>query len=114
MAHRFLSADLAIVLGSIRDYKRAHPTNALLVVEVSESSLKFDQTRKARIYARAGIPEYWIVNLQDRCVEVRRDPAPASPKVKPSYMTVTIHKAGESIVPLAMPQQSIAVDDLLP
>jgi len=67
--------DTAVVGGRIADYDRAHPTTALLVVEVADSSLKQDRPTKRTIYAAAGIPEYWIVNLPDDCVEIRRDRA---------------------------------------
>lgn len=53
---------------------RGHPTSALLVIEISESSLRKDRIVKGRIYSRAGIPEYWIVNLVERCIEIYRDP----------------------------------------
>ena len=56
--------DLAVVPGSPRDY-RDHPKTASLVVEVSDSTLVFDRERKARLFAKAGIPEYWIINLVD-------------------------------------------------
>jgi Uma2 family endonuclease len=52
-----------------------HPESALLVIEVSSSSLRKDRIRKARIYASAAIPEYWIFDLKQLCVEVHRDPA---------------------------------------
>jgi Uma2 family endonuclease len=58
--------DLAVVPGSVGDYDRAHPTTALLVIEVADASLKQDRLSKAAIYAAAGIPEYWIVNLATR------------------------------------------------
>jgi Uma2 family endonuclease len=68
--------DVAVVTGAHRDYLRAHPSTALLVVEVSDSSLAQDRLSKSRIYAQAGIPEYWVVNLRDGVVEVMRDPDP--------------------------------------
>jgi Uma2 family endonuclease len=68
--------DVAVVLGPPRRYLRAHPSPAdiALVVEISDTSLDFDRTDKLRIYARARIPVYWIVNLPDRCVEVYTQP----------------------------------------
>jgi Uma2 family endonuclease len=106
--------DVAVVAGSARDYWDEHPTTALLVIEVSASSLKFDRTVKARVYARAGIPEYWIVNLDDSCVEVHRDPILGSPmRMEPCYQTVKTHGRGDRISPLAMPNESFAVDDFL-
>jgi Uma2 family endonuclease len=65
---------VAVVPGSHDDYEDRHPTSALLVVEVASSSLPRDRLSKARIYAHAGIPEYWIVNLRERVLEVSRDP----------------------------------------
>ncbi len=67
--------DLAVVTGSPRDYRDAHPTTAVLIVEVADSSLQFDRTRKLALYARNGIPDYWILNLIDGMLEVHRDPA---------------------------------------
>jgi Uma2 family endonuclease len=106
--------DIAVVAGSPRDDWDEHPTTALLVIEVAGSSLRFDRTTKARVYARAGIPEYWIINVGKRCVEVHRDPTPGTPpQGEPRYMTLTVCKPGELITPLGMPDQSVAVDDLV-
>ena len=65
--------DVAVVPGDPQDYSFSHPTSAVLVVEVAESSMKIDR-EKAEIYARAGVPEYWILNLRRRQLEVHRDP----------------------------------------
>src|SRR5262245_19953782 len=73
--HSAPEPDVAVVAGRERDYMTAHPTTALLVVEVADSSLAQDRLTKAAMYAAAGIPEYWIVNLRDDCVEVLRAPA---------------------------------------
>jgi Uma2 family endonuclease len=64
--------DLTLV--SLADYSIAHPTRAFLVIEVANSSLRMDRSIKAEIYARAGVPEYWVVDLVGRCVEVRTEP----------------------------------------
>jgi Uma2 family endonuclease len=66
--------DVAVVRGSVRDYARLHPSTAVLVAEAANSSLRFDRTRKEPLYARAGIPEYWILNLIERVLEVCHDP----------------------------------------
>jgi Uma2 family endonuclease len=58
--------DLAVVTGSARDYLAAHPTTALLTMEISDSSLPFDTTGKASIYAAGNIPDYWVVDLVNR------------------------------------------------
>lgn len=64
--------DVAIVpLGA---YRTEHPSEAYLLIEVAESSLGRDRGLKQRIYARAGVPEYWIVNIAERCIEVYREP----------------------------------------
>ena len=55
-----------------------HPGTALLVIEVAGDSLRFDRRTKAALYARNGIPEYWIVNLADAAIEIHRDPDPPS------------------------------------
>ena len=100
--------DVAVVTGTVRDYRHAHPTSAVLVVEVSAESLQHDRTVKQRLYARAGIPEYWILAIPDARLEVYRDPD------EDGYCSVTRDAAGESVAPLARPDARIAVDDLLP
>jgi len=107
--------DVAVVSGAIRDYKEAHPTTALLVVEISDSTLTFDRGEKAGLYAKASILDYWIVNLIDRQVEVRRDPAPmAGQSYGHSYKNITIFTPAEAVSPLAAPQTTVRVADLLP
>jgi Uma2 family endonuclease len=100
--------DLAVVRGARRDYLARHPRTALLVVEVSDTTLAFDRRVKTALYASAGIPEYWIVNLGRNRLEVHRDPGPTG------YLTTTILKRGDSVSPLARPEVSIPVADLLP
>ena len=68
--------DIAVVRGHLGDYRDAHPSRPELVIEVADASLRFDRRRKGSLYARAGLPEYWIVNLVDRVLEVYREPAP--------------------------------------
>lgn len=102
--------DVAAVRGAIRDFVREHPRSAGLVVEVADTSVRLDRTDKAEIYARAGIPEYWILNLPGRCLEVRRDPDPAQGE----YRQLTTHGEDGAVSPLAAPDASIAVRDLLP
>ncbi len=101
--------------GELRDYLDAHPADPVLVVEVSLTSLEFDRVHKSSLYARAGRPEYWIVNLVDRVVEIRRAPAPAaSTPYGWDYTTVEILSPGEDARPLAAPGTQITVPDLLP
>lgn len=65
--------DVAVVTGSIMDYRYAHPQTAVLVVEVANSTLAYDRL-KAATYASHGIPEYWLVNLKENCLEVFQQP----------------------------------------
>jgi Uma2 family endonuclease len=107
--------DIALVEGKARDFKDAHPTTAALVIEVADSSLSYDRTRKASLYAKAGIPDYWILNLQDRQIEVHRRPiSDGASEFGFSYGDKMIFKEDDSVRPLAGPKVSIAVADLLP
>jgi Uma2 family endonuclease len=84
-------------------------------VEVALTSLGFDREHKASLYARAGRPEYWVVNLVDRVLEVRRAPAPSpSAPYGWDYSSVEVLGPGESVSPLAAPGSQVAVTDLLP
>jgi Uma2 family endonuclease len=105
--------DLAVVPGAPVDYRDEHPRTAMLVVEVSDSTLPFDRDRKRAIYARAGIPEYWIVNLAERCLEVYRDPV-TPPGQRASYRSSQKHSPSESLSPLAAATATVTVADLLP
>ena len=106
--------DLVIVRGHARDYSDAHPSSVALVVEVADSSLAFDRGDKASLYASAGVADYWIVNLIDRIVEVYRDPRPASGAYGWHYGSVRFARPGDTVTPLALPQASFRVVDLLP
>src|SRR5882724_637743 len=66
--------DVAVVPGTFRDYVIGHPSQPVLVVEVSEASLALDREHKGSVYARARVADYWIVNLVDRVLEVYREP----------------------------------------
>jgi len=100
--------DVAVVEGTIDDYVEAHPSTAVLVVEVADASLQFDRTRKAALYARAGIPDYWIVNLLDGVLEVHRQPE------GDAYRERLVLPSQERVRPLARPEVEIAVAELLP
>ena len=107
--------DVAVVTGDPRDYSDAHPSTAMLVVEVADASLAYDRTQKASLYAAASIPEYWIVNLVDQQVEVHRNPEPA-PEADGlfHYAEVRTARPAESLSPIAAPEGSLPVADLLP
>lgn len=109
--------DIAIVNGDPRDFAHAeaHPGGALLVVEISDTSLTYDRTRKSSLYASMGVADYWIVNLLERCVEVRRAPQPdASTEFGWSYGTTQGLQPSQSVAPLARPDAPVRVDDMLP
>ena len=107
--------DLAIVTGAPRDYLASHPTTAELVIEISDATLRADQTTKAALYARAQIAEYWIVNGVERTLEVRRQPSPLEAELLGhGYRSTQILLPGESIAPLGAPRVQIEVNELLP
>lgn len=108
--------DFAVVRGDLSAYHDRFLCRAEvgIVGEVCNTSLAFDRAEKGRIYARAGIPVYWVVNIPDRQVEVYADPDPgANP---PAYRTRTDYKPGDA-VPLVLDGRavgSVPVADLLP
>jgi Uma2 family endonuclease len=89
------------------DYHSAHPSEAHLIIEVSDSSLRYDCGEKAALYASCGVPEYWVVNLVERVVEVHRDPSPSG------YRSVTRAPKGGKLRLLAFPDVELAVDDFV-
>lgn len=107
--------DVAIVAGECRDYEGAHPSTAALVVEVADSSLRLDRRLKAGLYARASLPEYWIVNLVAGALEVHRAPEPmADTAYGAVYRFVKSLRPPATVTPLAAPGKRIRVADLLP
>jgi Uma2 family endonuclease len=114
--HGVPDPDIAVVLGSPRGARPRHmPTTALLVVEISDSTLREDRTTMASLYAAGGITDYWILNLVQRQLEVYRDRvADPSAQFGWSYADRTIFDPGEFASPLALPRARVAVDDLLP
>jgi Uma2 family endonuclease len=105
--------DIAIVVGSPRDYRTEHPHTAELIVEVADTTLSYDRERKMKIYAYSGIPEYWILNLLDRQLEIYRQPT-LTQAPTPSYLDHMILTAAESVSTLRYPQHPISIADLLP
>ncbi|MGH7396813.1 MAG: Uma2 family endonuclease [Candidatus Rokuibacteriota bacterium] len=107
--------DLAVVPGSFRDYQAEHPSRPVLVIEVSESSLALDREHKGSLYARAGLADYWIVNLPERALEVYREPSPdPTTTFGWRYGSVTVLGPGAAVSPLARPARRIRVADLFP
>jgi Uma2 family endonuclease len=108
--------DLAVVRGSVRTYFTHHPgpQDFGIVIEVSDSTLVGDRDDKARMYARARIPEYWIINLVDRQIEVST--VPSGPGATPAYANRRDYPLAAA-VPLLLdgqPVGTIPVADLLP
>lgn len=96
--------DLAVVPAG--DYRQAHPAQDLLVIEVSETSLEKDRGVKTALYAAAGIPEFWIVNIPAQTIEVHRQPSAGR------YTTIVCLGRGDAVAPAAHPAIRIAVGDL--
>lgn len=104
--------DVSVVRGQRRDYLRRHPKaqDVALVVEVAEA----DQGAKKRIYARAGIPVYWVVNLVDQRIEVYSNPSGSV--TKPDYLTQQFYAHTDEI-PVVLAGTTVgtlAVQELLP
>ena len=97
--------DVAVV--PLADYDDAHPDRAHLIVEVAESSLAKDRGRKARLYAECLVPEYWVVNLVNRSVEVHCEP------MSGSYQLVTVYERGSRIALREFPEVVLAVDEFV-
>jgi Uma2 family endonuclease len=107
--------DLSVVTGSPRDYLNAHPSTALLVVEVADSSLSIDTDDKMQLYAAGGIPDYWVLDLNNRQLIVHRDPVTdATQRHGFRYTTVQALDATAAANPMSVPQATVRVADLLP
>lgn len=100
--------DVAVVAGAARDYLVSHPSTALLVIEISDTTLQTDRDIKAAIYAQANIAEYWILNLSERNLEVHREPRNGR------YNHIRILDEAQSVAPIAAPDASIPIAELLP
>jgi Uma2 family endonuclease len=116
LAESQVEPDLAVVRANPRGYETLYPAGQEtgLVIEVADSSLLRDQRDKTRIYARAGIPVYWIINLVDRRVEVYTQPS--GPTAVPAYGAFQTYQPGD-VVPLVLDGVtvgSVAANDLLP
>ena len=105
-----LQPDLSILRFREDAYARFHPRpeDILLIIEVSDSTLAHDREVKVAIYGRAGVPETWIVNLAEDSLERFWEPGPEG------YARRSIHRRGEKISPIALPDLEVAVEDLLP
>ena len=106
--------DVLVVTGSWEDYEGHHPvpSEVRLLIEVSDATLRKDRGEKLRTYARAGIADYWIVNLVNRRLEVYRDPASIDDSY--GYKSVMTLFDGDTLAPLSAPGGTVAVADLFP
>jgi Uma2 family endonuclease len=102
--------DIAVVPGDLDAYTTRHPARAFLLVEVAHTSVAQDRVTKVSIYARAGVPCYWIVNVRDRCVEVFRDPD----RFKASYNESWRATDDDQVRIDAFPGIAFDVNELLP
>jgi Uma2 family endonuclease len=101
--------DIAIAKWREDDYRSAHPapSDLLLVIEVMDTSATYDREVKLPIYSKAGIPEVWLVDLNERFIEVHRRPLAGS------YADKTVAMLGQSVSPLAFPEVELLVDRIL-
>ena len=102
--------DLALLKFRADDYwmRRPGPADTLLVIEVAKTSLAYDREVKAPIYGRAGVPETWVLNLPEDCIERLTEPGPQG------YARHEILRRGDKVRPIALPDMELAVDELLP
>jgi Uma2 family endonuclease len=102
--------DLAVVRAREAASSTRHPGSALLVIEVAGESLRFDRQTKAALYARNGIPEYWIVNLADAAIEVHRDPDPPAA----AYRRTFVVRRGDALESQSVEGLRVDVGTLFP
>ncbi len=107
--------DISISTGAPGDFLQHHPKTAELVIEIANASVNYDRKNKGSLYAKAQIPEFWLINLIDKCVEVYRKPVKDRVQVFGyKYSSCRILRSGDSISPLCLPGVKIAVKELLP
>lgn len=107
--------DIAVIKGKTRDFLQEHPQTADLVIEISDTTLRYDRTRKLSLYAKFSVQEYWIVNLRDRRLEIYRRPIEDENAFYGfSYAETLIFTETDFVAPLAMPNAKIKVADVLP
>jgi Uma2 family endonuclease len=99
--------DLLLLRPRAVSYSHEHPTpgDTLLAVEVADTTARYDRLVKSRLYARAGIAEFWLLLATDGTVEVHRTPGAEG------YASVTRYGSGQTVTPLAFPEIGFAVDD---
>jgi Uma2 family endonuclease len=102
--------DLALVQGTVLDYAEQHPRadQVYLIVEVSDSTLKQDCEVKDKLYAQAGIADYWVLDLKNRQLHIFRNPTPAG------YTSHLILSEPNQVSPLAFPELTLTLTAILP
>jgi Uma2 family endonuclease len=100
--------DIAIVATDEDEAPGRHPHTALLIVEVASESIRKDRNVKARVYARAGIAEYWIADVDNQRIEVYTDPDAGAER----YRSAVVIQRGQDIAPKAFPALRLATDQL--
>lgn len=102
--------DLIVLTRPLRDFpvSNPQPTDLRLVVEVSDTTIAFDLTTKAKLYARAGIPEYWVLDIANRRLIVHRDPHAGR------YSKVDAYNEHEAVAPLAAPSNPLTISTAFP
>lgn len=106
--------DIAVIRGN-PDHFDHHPTTASLVIEVSISSLYYDLTKKASLYAASGVTDYWVVDVEARRIEVFRSPeADPAADFDSSYRSHTVHLPGDILEALIAPGVNIDPICILP
>jgi Uma2 family endonuclease len=101
--------DLAVVRAADTESKEHHPRTALVVIEVADTTLHKDRLLKAVLYARAGIPEYWIVNVNENCVEVYRGPDSGAER----YRTLVTLAGDDTLTAAGLPGLKVPVAEIL-
>ena len=102
--------DLALLRPRPDDYRRSHPavSDVLLAIEVADTTLAFDLGTKVPLYARCGIAEAWVVDVNDRAIHVFRNPGPAG------YGTGLVARPGQRVACVALPEAAVEVGELFP
>jgi Uma2 family endonuclease len=102
--------DIIVLKRELSHFRSANPKpeDLHLVVEIADTSVRFDLTTKAALYARAGITEYWVLDVAGRRLLVHREPKSGS------YASVVAYSEEESVAPLAAPQKNFRVADAFP
>ena len=101
--------DVALLQPRADFYENQHPgpADVLLIVEVSDTTLAYDRDVKGPLYARFGIPEFWIADVENKTVTVYRAPSPRG------YEEMKTFRAGQTLSPLAFPELNMAVESIV-